>query len=362
MPKPAPPGAWRLRLRLPIPWDLHWMLAFLAGRAVPSLERVAAGEVLRVVRMDGGAPVLLRVRPAPAAGPPAWLAVLATPLVAANPGVAPPPAGAAGPSPSGPARTPAHDRAALRRLLRRMFDLDTDLGPFLALARRDPVLAPLAARNPGLRLPQLPDPLEGAVRAIVGQQVSVAGARTVVDRLVRRFGDPVAAPGLDGLFAFPRPAILAAAQPEQLTALGLTRAKAAALRAVAAATHDGAIDWEGLRTLPAEDAQAALQALPGIGPWTAAYIRMRALADPDAFPASDLGLLKALAAHDSRAMRESRDADVARDARSAGDARNAQGKAASSVRATAAATTILADGWRPFRAYAAIHLWHSLSA
>ena len=311
------------------------MLAFLATRAVPSLERVSPGEVLRVVRLDGGAPLLLRVRPVPAAGPPAWLAVLATPLAGAAPAIA------------------AH-RAALRRLLGRMFDLDTDLGPFLALARRDSVLAPLAARHPGLRLPQLPDPLEGAVRAIVGQQVSVAGARTVVDRLVRRFGDPVAAPGLEGLFAFPLPAALAAAQPEQLTALGLTRAKAAALRAVAAATRDGAVDWERLRTLPAGDAQAALQALPGIGPWTASYIRMRALADPDAFPASDLGLLKALAAHHSGAASGTRTTGSAR------DARNARGRAVSSARATAAATAILADGWRPFRAYAAIHLWHSL--
>jgi AraC family transcriptional regulator of adaptative response / DNA-3-methyladenine glycosylase II len=369
----APP-AWRLRLRLPVPYDLDWVLAFLATRAAPALERVSPGELLRVVRLDDGAPLLLRVRPQPAsaAAPAGWLSVLATAAPAVTPLLGATAAATAGDA----ARTPATGRAALRRLLCRMFDLDTDLAPFLALARRDPVLAPLVARHPGLRLPQLPDPLEGAVRAIVGQQVSVAGARTVVDRIVRRFGDPVAASGLEGLFAFPRAAALAAAAPEHLTALGLTRAKAAALLAVAAATRDGAIDWERLRSLPADDAQAALQALRGIGPWTASYIRMRALADPDAFPAADLGLLKALAACETGA----RDAGSASTTGGVRTARNARGtpsthrtpgtpgapgpprnNAGRPLLPTAATTALLADAWRPFRAYAAIHLWRSLS-
>ena len=216
----------------------------------------------------------------------------------------------------------------LRRLVRRMFDLDTALGPFLELARRDPLLGPLVARRPGLRLPQLPDPFEGAVRAIVGQQVSVAAARTVVDRLIRRLGERFAVAGHE-LFAFPDPVAMAAASPESLTALGLTRAKAAALIAVAAATAAGAVDWERLRGATPEAAQAALLALPGIGPWTASYIRMRALGDRDAFPASDLGVVKALAAL--------------------------------APRTTPAGIAGLAERWRPFRAYAAIHLWRSLS-
>ncbi|MBV8200328.1 MAG: DNA-3-methyladenine glycosylase 2 family protein, partial [Acidobacteria bacterium] len=232
------------------------------------------------------------------------------------------------PRAGGPGDDPAAAAALLRRLVRRMFDLDTALGPFLALARRDPLLGPLVARQPGLRLPQLPDPFEGAVRAIVGQRVSVAAARTVVDRLIRRLGEPFAAAGRE-LVAFPDPVVMATASPASLAALGLTRAKAAALSAVAAATAAGAVDWERLRDATPEAAQAALLALPGIGPWTASYIRMRALGDHDAFPASDLGVVKALAAL--------------------------------APRTAAAGIAGLAERWRPFRAYAAIHLWRSLS-
>jgi 3-methyladenine DNA glycosylase/8-oxoguanine DNA glycosylase len=310
----ASPLRWRLRLRLPEPYDLAWMLGFLADRAAPALERVEPGLLVRVIRL-AGAPAVLTVRPSldPASR---RLAVEVTaPAPAFNP--------AAGPVP-GDAPAAAH----LRRLVRRMLDLDTDLGPFLELARRDPLLGPLVARHPGLRLPQLPDPFEGAVRAIVGQQVSVAAARTVVDRLIRQLGEPVAAAGRC-LFAFPRPAAMAAASPERLAALGLTRAKAGALIAVAAATAGGAVDWERLRGAAPEAARAALLELPGIGPWTASYIRMRALGDRDAFPASDLGVVKALATL--------------------------------APRTPVGGIAGLAERWRPFRAYAALHLWRSLS-
>jgi 3-methyladenine DNA glycosylase/8-oxoguanine DNA glycosylase len=182
-------------------------------------------------------------------------------------------------------------------------------------------------------MPQLPDPFEGAVRAIVGQQVSVAGARTVVDRIIRRFGD--AAPGGHGLLAFPAPATLAAAPAESLTTLGLTRAKAAALTAVAAACRDGLLDWEELRACPAERAEASLVALRGIGPWTASYIRMRALGDRDAFPAADLGVIKALALAHSGSP---------------------------AARPTPAGIAALGERWRPWRAYATLHLWRSLTA
>jgi AraC family transcriptional regulator, regulatory protein of adaptative response / DNA-3-methyladenine glycosylase II len=307
----------RLRLRLPEPYDLGWMLGFLADRAAPALERVAPGLLVRVIRLSG-VPAVLTVRHAVGPAPARWLAVeAAAPTPAAGLATAP----AAGP-PAVPAA------AHLHRLLRRMFDLDTALGPFLELARRDRLLGPLVARHPGLRLPQLPDPFEGAVRAIVGQQVSVAAARTVVDRLIRQLGEPVDAAGR-GLFAFPQPAVVAAASPERLAALGLTRAKAAALIAVAAATAGGAVDWERLRGAAPEAAQAALLALPGIGPWTASYIRMRALGDRDAFPASDLGVIKALASL--------------------------------APRTAVAGIAGLAERWRPFRAYAALHLWRSLS-
>jgi len=311
-PEPAPPAAAprrRFRLPLPQPYDLGWVFGFLADRATPALERIEPGLLVRVVRL-AGVPVVLTVRPGPGLEAPSWLAVEAI-------------------------RTAPAPRTALplRRLVRRMLDLETDLGPFLAMARRDPLLRPLVARHPGLRLPQLPDPFEGAVRAIVGQQVSVAAARTVIDRLVRRFGEPVAAAG-GGLFAFPHPAAVAGAPVESLTALGLTRAKAAALIAAAAATHGGALDWERLRGASPADAHAALVALPGIGPWTASYIRMRALGDRDAFPASDLGVVKAF---------------------------SALAPPASGAVSTAAEIAALAERWRPYRAYAAIHLWRSLS-
>ena len=313
----------RLRLRLPEPYDLGWMLGFLADRAAPALERVEPGQLVRVIRL-AGVPAVLTVRHAVGPAPARWLMVEAA---AAAPAADLVTAAVAGPAASAPAAaTPA--AADLRRLLRRMFDLDTALGPFLELARRDRLLGPLVARHPGLRLPQLPDPFEGAVRAIVGQQVSVAAARTVVDRLIRQLGEPVAAAG-PGLFAFPQPAAMAAASPERLAALGLTRAKAAALIAVAAATAGGAVDWERLRGAAPEAAQAALLALPGIGPWTASYIRMRALGDRDAFPASDLGVIKALASL--------------------------------APRTAVAGIAGLAERWRPFRAYAALHLWRSLA-
>jgi AraC family transcriptional regulator of adaptative response / DNA-3-methyladenine glycosylase II len=316
-PRQAPPCRRRLRLPLPPFHDLDWMLGFLADRAAPALERVGAAGLVRAVRLDGR-PVVLEIRPRPAPAAARWLDVEAT--------CGGPPASA----------------QVLRRLVRRMLDLDTDLAPFLALAAGDPLLAPLVARHPGLRMPQLPDPFEGAVRAIVGQQVSVAGARTVVDRLIRQFGDP--APGDHDLLAFPAAAAVAAAPLERLTALGLTRAKALALIAVAAASHDGSLDWDELRACSPESAQAALVALPGIGPWTASYIRMRALGDRDAFPASDLGVIKALA----RLLPDTADKRAGRAATTA-------------TTATTAAIAGVSERWRPWRAYATLHLWRSLS-
>ncbi|HVT57164.1 MAG TPA: AlkA N-terminal domain-containing protein [Thermoanaerobaculia bacterium] len=312
MPEPGTVAV-ELRLRLPADYDFGWVIGFLAARAVPALEAVSAstGELARVVRVGAGLAVL-QVRAGPPGGRPRWLDVRAD-LSAA----------------------PADRAPTVVRLVSRMFDLDTDLGPFLELARRDPLLRPLVARAPGLRLPQVPEPFEGAVRAILGQQVSVAAARTMVDRLVRLLGGPVAG----GRHAFPLAETVAAAGPKQLATIGLTRAKSTALAGLAAAVLAGTIDWERLRAAPPEEAQAALLALPGVGPWTASYIRMRALGDRDAFPASDLGIVKALGALWQRsASGRARRPPEARD-----------------IAAAAAA-------WRPWRAYAALHLWHSLVA
>lgn len=292
-----------MKLPLPPDFDLAWVLGFLAARTVPSMEAVAAGAYWRSLRA-GGRIVTLALRPLNGKGGDA-LEVWSAPDLPA---------------------------AELRRLIVRMFDLEADLGGFLSLAAADPVLSRIVPRRPGIRLPQLLDPFEGMVRAIVGQQVSVAGAATTLDRLVRLLGEP--APPLDGhpFLAFPTPEAVAAARPEEIgIGAGLTRAKTKAIQGVAAAVLDGRIDWNRLRAGTAEDSHTVLVALPGIGPWTASYVRMRTLGDRDAFPASDLGVVKAL-----RVL-------------------TPQGEGI-----TIPEIATLGERWRPWRAYATLHLWNSL--
>jgi len=292
-----------VKLPLPPDFDLAWVLGFLAARTVPSMEAVADGDYRRSLRA-GGRIVTLAIRPLNRKGGSA-LAVRSAPDLPA---------------------------AEIRRLIVRMFDLEADLAGFLSLAAADPLLSRIVPRRPGIRLPQLLDPFEGMVRAIVGQQVSVAGAATTLDRLVRLLGEP--APPLDGhsFLAFPTPEAVAAARPEEIgIGAGLTRAKTKAIQGVATAVLDGRIDWDRLRAGTAEDSQAVLVALPGIGPWTASYVRMRTLGDRDAFPASDLGVIKAL-----RVL-------------------TPQGEAI-----TIPEITALGERWRPWRAYATLHLWNSL--
>jgi len=180
-------------------------------------------------------------------------------------------------------------------------------------------LGPLAADAPGVRVPGAFDGFELAVRAVLGQQVTVKAAHTLAGRLVQALGEPVATPwpGLDRLF--PTPQAVAAASPDLLGGLGIVRQRVRALQALAQAVADEQLDLG-----PAADVEAtlaALQALPGIGPWTAHYIAMRALACTDAWPSGDVALIKALAVPNARA------ADVA------------------------------AEAWRPWRAYAVMHLW-----
>lgn len=292
--------AWsrRVRIALPPDVDVQWTLRYLVVRTVDALERVGIDHYLRSVRQhDTGAHVLLDLQHDVAGH-----ALLA--------------------------RTrPALSSAAIRALVTRSFDLATDLTPFRALARRDPLLKPLLAARPFLRLPQLLDPFEGLIRAVLGQQVSVVGASTMTDRLVRAFGEPLGAVDDEAaLFGFPSPERLAEAGADRLRTIGLTNAKAATLHGVSQAVATRAIDLEALRGAPTEDAEATLIALPGIGPWTAHYVRMRALGDRDAFPAADLGVLKAMA-----------NADVHR--------RDILARA---------------EQWRPWRAYATLHLWESL--
>jgi AraC family transcriptional regulator of adaptative response / DNA-3-methyladenine glycosylase II len=206
------------------------------------------------------------------------------------------------------------DLYAMVTRVRRLFDLDADpmrIDAHLACSAR---LAPSVLARPGLRVPGAWDAFEIAVRAILGQQVSVAGATTLSGRLVARFGRPVEG-GEEGLtHLFPTPGVLAEAD---VASIGLPGARAEAIRGLARAVEAGKRPFDG------SDGRAGM---PGIGPWTEAYVAMRSGRDPDAFPAGDLALRRVLAA---------------------------QGEAMPSARAVQA----MAEPWRPWRAYAAMHLW-----
>ena len=203
---------------------------------------------------------------------------------------------------------------------RRLLDLDADPVAVDAVLGIDPMLAPLVDASPGKRVPRTVDGTELAIRAIVGQQVSVAGARTVIGRLVARYGKPLTTPDGTLTHLFPEAEAVADADPIEL---GMPATRARALVAVARAAADGAVSLD-----PGADRAAsisALRALPGIGDWTASYVAMRALGDPDAFLVTDLGVRRALERLGQR-----------------GDP---------------ASAAHLAQRWRPWRAYALQHLW-----
>src|SRR5262249_21374272 len=171
------------------------------------------------------------------------------------------------------------------RRIRRVFDLDADVGAITAHLARDPRLAPLVAARPGLRMPGAWDGFEMAVRAVLGQQITVTAARRLAGKLVAAHGESLRSAGGQLTAVFPRPDRLAAAD---LASLGMPRSRAVALSALAAAAASDARLFHPARDLDA--AVARLRALPGIGEWTAQYVAMRAPREPDAFPAADVGL------------------------------------------------------------------------
>jgi AraC family transcriptional regulator of adaptative response / DNA-3-methyladenine glycosylase II len=205
---------------------------------------------------------------------------------------------------------------------RQWLDLDAEPAAVAEVLGQDPALAPLVAAHPGLRVPGAVDGFEMAVRAIIGQRISVSGATTITRRLVAALGEPLATPDGGLTRRFPTPERLAEAD---LGDLGVTRTRVTALRALARAVVKG--DVELNRGADRDRTAAGLLALPGVGPWTVAYVAMRALGDPDAFPATDLGLLHALRAHGLPTDISDR-----------------------------------AERWRPWRAYAILHLWTSLGS
>jgi AraC family transcriptional regulator of adaptative response / DNA-3-methyladenine glycosylase II len=201
--------------------------------------------------------------------------------------------------------------------VRQGLDLDADPGLIAPALQALPVPA-----APGLRVPNGFDGFEIAARVILGQQVTVAAARTLVQRLVDRFGAAVDTPFAQLHRTFPTAGVIAAADPAAIGTLGIVRQRVRALQALAQALHEGRLALHrGVALQPTLD---ALRALPGIGEWTAQLIAMRALAWPDAFPATDIGVLNALGTRDARAVAEQ------------------------------------AEAWRPWRAYAVMALWHSL--
>ena len=206
------------------------------------------------------------------------------------------------------------DAPAALAACRQLLDLDAEPERVDAHLAGDPLLAPLVARRPGLRRPGHPDPTELVTRAILGQQVSVAGARTLATRLVAAHGTPLPQPDGALTHLFPDAARLAALPPETHA---MPRARGAALAATASAIADGTLDLR--RGADPDAARAGLLALPGIGPWTAGYVAMRALGDPDAWLPTDLGVRRGLARIGADAGR--------------------------------------AERWRPWRSYALMHLW-----
>ncbi len=284
-------GALTLRLGYRPPLDFAAMLGFLRRRAIPGIEQIDAHSYQRVIG-PAERPSVIRVSADPRR--PELLLQLGQVDPRAIPGIV--------------------------RRVRRIFDLDADLRIVHATLGKEPLLARGIAARPGLRVPGGWDGFEVAVRAVLGQQVSVAAAATLARRVVDRFGAVLAGmpEGLDR--QFPAPQALAEAP---LETIGLPRTRAATVRAVAAAVAEGRLDFGAGQRLDSFVERCI--ALPGIGPWTAQYIALRALALPDAFPAGDLVLQQVLG----------------------GDSRLSE-----------RATEARSQAWRPWRAYAVLHLWH----
>jgi len=283
-PQPENEYLFRLHFRPPFQWEQ--LLDFLSRRAIPGVESVEAGSYRRTISLNGDSGTLSISLSSHSAAldvcisfpEPRWLFLIV-------------------------------------ERVRRIFDLSADPSEITAQLGNDSLLTKRVAAMPGLRVPGCWDGFELAVRAILGQQVSVAAASTLAGRLVLTFGRKISGAGtLTHLF--PQAEILAKAN---LARIGLPQARAETIRSLARAVVAGRINFDWVADL--EEFQSLLCALPGIGNWTAQYIAMRALGDPDAFPAGDLGLLRATPLRSERELAQR------------------------------------AERWRPWRAYAAMYLW-----
>ncbi|MGZ4549666.1 MAG: AlkA N-terminal domain-containing protein [Blastococcus sp.] len=281
------PGRLTLRLAARAPYDAAEVLLFLGTHAVPGLEEWDGTTFSRVLDLPHG-PAVVQLSPSPDGGPAVTALLRLTEL---------------------------RDLAAAVTRCRRMLDLDADPAAVDDVLGADPALAGLVAGAPGRRVPTSPDADELAVRAVLGQQVSVAGARTLTARVVTAAGTPLPEPVGTLTHAIPRAAALADAD---LTAVGLTGARRRTVHGLAAALAGGSIALDA--GADREEAGRALLAVPGVGPWTAALVALRGLADPDVWLPGDLALRRSLATLGST------DTDAA-------------------------------TRWRPWRSYAVMHLW-----
>ena len=275
------------------PFDWLAMLDFFAMRAIPGVECVDGESYHRTIRLNRTFGTLC-VSPAPKA----HALVLQANL------------------------SDSRYLPVIVERVRRMFDLDANMEAIHAVLSADPLLAELVQRRPGLRLPGTWDPFEAAVRAVVGQQVSLKAARTVVGRIVSRRGpccEQSSHPGLTHYF--PTAGEMREGMPESV---GMPHKRMETIVSLAGAVASGAVSFVVRGSL--SDFVADLTRIPGIGAWTAHYIAMRALGEPDAFPANDLGI--------RRALQQEQDQPTHRQIQAR------------------------AHSWRPWRAYAAIHLWN----
>lgn len=284
-----PPEHLTLKLGYRPPFDWKQLLTFLASRRIPGVEEVGAEVYRRTVRIKAGEERIS-----------GWLEVTDLPekcqlQLTLSQSLAP-------------------VALEVSNRVRRLFDLDCDPQ---AISHQ---LKELSEDRPGLRLPGAFDGFEMSVRAILGQQVTVKAAHTLATRVAHRFGEPLDTPFNQLTHSFPSARVVSQLEPEQLGELGIIRQRSKAILAVARSVDSGDIDLSALADVP--ETLERLQALPGIGPWTAQYIAMRALSWPDAFPDQDLGVIKAMGTKNRKEI-------VSR-----------------------------AEPWRPWRAYAVMHLWH----
>jgi AraC family transcriptional regulator of adaptative response / DNA-3-methyladenine glycosylase II len=289
----APASALTLRVSYRAPYDWPGVLAFLRARQLAGVEHVTDDAYARTVRL-GAHTGWIRVTHAKDGA--ALALELAHSLTPALP--------------------------ALLRRVRALFDLEARPDVIARHLRKDRVLAPLVAANPGLRVPGAFDGFEMAVRAILGQQITVKAATTIAGRLAGLLGEPIATPDPEITRLSPAPARLARARAEDLAALGIPGARCKSLIALARAHVSGALSLDGGARPDVDATLARLVALPGVGPWTAHYIAMRALRWPDAFPRGDVAVLSSLGG------------------------------------VTPVEADEMSRAWQPWRSYAVLHLWN----